>query len=112
MAGLYGHAEIIRELVGHPGSWTVKLDARNNDGGTPLHNAALGGRNAASRALLEFGADASLRNKAGKTALQLAEKQGNAWIAQLLRNEAARRECAKPVARCAAVAASSARGDN
>ena len=55
-------------------------------GHTPLHYAAFQGMTAAARALLELGADASLHNEQGKTALEVAEENGKHETAQPLRD--------------------------
>ena len=78
-----GHAEVVRALGGTHGA---DLNAQDNDGDAPLHYAAYYGRTTAARALLELGADASLRNKKGQTALGMAVHQGKHKVAQLLRD--------------------------
>lgn len=67
------------------GSHGAALNAQSKDGWTPLHRAASNGKTAAVGSLLELGADASLRNKKGKIALELAVEKGFHDIAQLLR---------------------------
>ena len=49
------------------------LEARNEDGQTPLHEAARYGDDAAIRALLDAGADAGARDENGKTPFDLIE---------------------------------------
>ena len=68
----FDHTELIRALGG---THCADLNAQDNGGETPLHNAAYSGETAAARALLELGADASLRNMNGETALELAEQR-------------------------------------
>ena len=89
MAAGGGHAEVVRALGG---THVAALDARGF-GYTPLHMAALGtallGRTAAARALRELGADASLRDQEGKTALAHAEAEGKHEVVQLLHDHAA-----------------------
>ncbi len=58
----------------------MKTDERN----TPLIKAALGGHEAAARALLEAGADPNIRGFAGKTALFWAAERGHAALVTLL----------------------------
>ena len=53
--------------------------------GTPLHNVAEQGKPTAAQILLEAGADASMKNSRGMTALQVAEREGNAEVARVLR---------------------------
>lgn len=50
------------------------LNAQDRKGRTPLHRATYEGRVEAAEALLEVGADPSVRNKTGKTAFQIARK--------------------------------------
>jgi hypothetical protein len=86
------HTEIVRALGEHRG---CPLDAQTNGGRgyTPLHWAARNGHTQAARALLELGADASLRNEADQTGhaaatpLRLAEAYGKDEIVQLLRGD-------------------------
>ena len=47
--------------------------------------AALLGRLEIAKLLLEKGADIIIENKAGKTALEIAEKQGKTAVAKLIR---------------------------
>ena len=56
----------------------VEVDAQDNNGWTPLHKAAYNGNSAAAQALLEAGADASIKNGAGmhQTAPALAASKG------------------------------------
>ena len=48
------------------------MDARNRDGKTPLHVAALTGHSEAARFLLEHGADVNARDAEGRTPLYWA----------------------------------------
>ena len=85
------HTEIVRALGEHPG---CALDAQSNAGRgyTPLHWAARNGHTRAVRALLELGADASLRNEAGHTALRFTEAYGKDETARLLRDRHGRND--------------------
>lgn len=67
-ATLFGHAEIVRLLLGRG------ADARadNRDGGTALHTAAFLGRSEIARMLLDAGADPTVKNERGETARQAA----------------------------------------
>ena len=56
------------------------VDAVNDHGCTPLHNAAIGGHAASTRALLSAGADVSLRCDVGLSALDRAAAEGNADV--------------------------------
>ena len=63
-------------------------DARANEGMTPLHQATKDGHLEAVKALVAAGADVSVREAQGKTALQLSEALSvpNAQLTQLLRD--------------------------
>eukprot|EP01045_Picozoa_sp_COSAG04_P010097 COSAG04_NODE_608_length_12095_cov_54.626709_10_plen_499_part_00 len=79
-----GHAEAVRALV--EGGAAVDVVTRN--GATVLMVATFFGNAEYARLLLEAGADATLRPTggewAGKTALELAEKEGDAEVVGLL----------------------------
>ena len=64
-AGQYGHIEILEYLIEKGG----RLDAQDKDGNTALHHAAAWGKTEAVKVLKEAGADTSVRNWEGKTAL-------------------------------------------
>ena len=65
-----GQGAIIALLAKYGGD----LNAQDRKGRTPLHRATYEGRVEAAEALLQAGADPSLRNKTGKTAFQIARK--------------------------------------
>jgi ankyrin repeat protein len=70
-AALAGNADLARLLI----EKGAQVDARDGESGaTPLHHAASWGRAAVVRLLLEKGADPTLRNKSGKTPLDLARE--------------------------------------
>ena len=91
MAPLDDHTKLVRALGG---THSAALDAQDRDGETPLHLAAMNGKTAAARALLELGADASVRTTYRETALEhasapsTAEQKGKHETAQLLRDHA------------------------
>lgn len=58
--------------------------------GTPLHEAARGGRLEAALVLLEHGADPMVLDSNGRTALEVATLHGNDAVAQCLERRAAR----------------------
>lgn len=58
--------------------------------GTPLHEAARGGRPEAALVLLEYGADPMVLDSNGRTALEVATLHGNDAVAQCLERRAAR----------------------
>jgi ankyrin repeat protein len=55
---------------------------------TALHGAAIGKKSDAIKRLLEAGADVTLEDKTGKTALDIAEQSKDAASIQLLREAA------------------------
>ena len=55
------------------------------EGRTPLHLAAVGGHRATVELLLHNNADPQARDRAGLTALALAERAGHADVAAVLR---------------------------
>jgi ankyrin repeat protein len=57
------------------------------DDGTALHTAVLSGNIKTVRVLLAGGADKSIENYEGDTALSLAEKNGHSEVANILRTE-------------------------
>ena len=61
---------------------------------TPLHFAAWNCRTAAAQALLEAGADASLKKDGGETALDLAVREGYPEVAACIRLCGARQRLA------------------
>lgn len=63
-----GHTECVRILLSVPG---VQIDVVNKLGDTPLHESAWKGHGDIVRMLLAAGADKSVKNKDGKTALEL-----------------------------------------
>lgn len=61
------------------------VNARNEDGITPLMNAAWFGCRESVKELLRLGADASLRDSKGRSALDLAVDRGHTEIRELLK---------------------------
>uniref|UniRef100_A0A1E1XCT4 Osteoclast-stimulating factor 1 n=1 Tax=Amblyomma aureolatum TaxID=187763 RepID=A0A1E1XCT4_9ACAR len=64
-----GHAECARILLSIPG---VQIDVQNKLGDTPLHSGAWKGHSDIVRMLLNAGANKSVKNKEGRTPLELA----------------------------------------
>ena len=64
---------------------SAAVDAISKSGFTALIRAAYRGNPECVRLLLEAGADASLRGKDSRTALEHAEARGHAAVAALLR---------------------------
>ncbi|KAK4046694.1 SPT3 Dosage dependent suppressor of Ty-induced promoter mutations-like protein [Microbotryomycetes sp. JL201] len=62
----------------------IEVDAADRNGFTPLHFAALYGRVAITRLLLEAGADSSRRNLAGRTAEMIAKMRDDVDVEEVL----------------------------
>ena len=72
----------------------LDVNAKENNGYTPLMLAAMRGNNEAVRMLLSLGADASLKNNAGQTAAELVaggegaySKRDNFWFSLIFSSE-------------------------
>jgi hypothetical protein len=79
VASCYGHVEVVRALIAGGANLNV-----SNASGTALHSASLCNQLDVVRVLLVAGADTSIRNDAGKTAAEVAVKEGNAEAVLLL----------------------------
>jgi ankyrin repeat protein len=75
-----GHATLLAALADRG----ADLDAREHDGGTPLHIAAEYGHAECVTLLLDRGARVDLRNNNDATALHLAAEYGHLEIARTL----------------------------
>ena len=64
----------------------AKVNACNNRGWTPLHSAAFFGRVDAVKMFLSGGAELSAKTDVGKTALEIAQEEGQAEVVGLLQN--------------------------
>ena len=62
----------------------VGLEAKDENGRTPLLWAAMGGRNLVAEALIELGADVNAKGNLGETALHGAAFRGATEVAELL----------------------------
>ena len=76
-----GAAEDIDVLVASG----AEVNAVGDIGNTPLHGAALMGKVAAARRLLELGANPTLRNELGQCAVDVADIGGHDKLAEILR---------------------------
>ncbi|MBV8810416.1 MAG: ankyrin repeat domain-containing protein [Acidobacteriaceae bacterium] len=82
-AALAGSAEVITLLL----KWGAQIDALDGDAGaTPLMLAASMDRVKAVEALLDNGADANVKDRIGRTALDRARETGDANTIKLLEN--------------------------
>jgi ankyrin repeat protein len=72
-AAYFGHAHVIDYLMTKGGAAVNAIDA---DGDTALHDAARFGHTAVVEALLKAGADITICNNDGKTAVVLAKANG------------------------------------
>jgi hypothetical protein len=80
-AAYFGHANVIEYLIGIEG---CDVNAKDADGDTPLQDAARHGHTEVVALLLQAGADKSVQNMDGKTALDLAHAQEKPNICSLL----------------------------
>ncbi len=64
--------------------WKTDLNSINAEGNSPLHESAIAGRMVMARLLLRNGARVNEKNRAGKTALQLALENGRTQLADVL----------------------------
>mmetsp|Transcript_68438 Transcript_68438/g.162276 ORF Transcript_68438/g.162276 Transcript_68438/m.162276 type:complete len:330 (-) Transcript_68438:77-1066(-) len=108
-----GNVELVNDiLVGQGGQMKVSIDAVTTGGQTPLHIAAKWGRLGVVNALVEGGANVSLQNDRGMTALDVAKdasvkaflgKQSHRKVAELDEGgKALRREILLLSAQCEA----------
>lgn len=94
LAAFFGRDDAARLLLAHGADPDVR--GRGPMTGTPLHSAASGNHTDVARVLLEAGADPNARQAEGWTALQAAERNGNAELAALLRAAGAELDPAEP----------------
>lgn len=86
-AAINNRPELIRLLLRHG----AKIDARNLTGFTALHHAAESGSLEAAKALLDAGANTSIRAKDGETASDVALRKGNTAVAALIDSRRAKK---------------------
>lgn len=89
-----GRTDLVRDLLAHQADLNARegddglpgtLDVSAGTGMTPLMLATVGNHSAVVNILLQAGADVTLRNRGGQTALDIARKSGNTDIIGLLR---------------------------
>ena len=66
----------------------AEVNAKNNNGYTPLHNAAGYSEAAVAKLLIDNGAEVNAKNKFGNTPLDIARKERNSEVAKLLADRA------------------------
>jgi ankyrin repeat protein len=81
-----GDAAKVSTLLSTQGAQSF-INYQEVDGGTALHAAAFGGHVAVTKQLLAARCNVDLLTNDGATALQVAERQGHAGIATLIRNK-------------------------
>ena len=67
-----GNERIIFELAGDEPGYGADVNALDEFGNTPLHNAAKANKPSAARFLMSLGADIETRNNYGNTPLHVA----------------------------------------
>lgn len=80
-AAINDHPDTIQLLLARGAA----INAQNLSGFTALHHAAEAGSSRAATALLAAGADRTLRTAHGETAADVARRNGNAAVAQLVK---------------------------
>ncbi|KAH6570143.1 hypothetical protein BASA61_005189 [Batrachochytrium salamandrivorans] len=83
MAAANGHLETVQYLVSGLNG-PADVNVTNEEGSTPLHWAALNGHIKIVGLLLEHGASATLKNKAGKSAVTVSAQANHIEIMDLL----------------------------
>ncbi len=82
MAVVYGHSETCKQLL----ECGAQLDTADEEGRTPLHEAAEYGRADICRLLLEHGANPGIRNKKGELPEDLTSDSALIALLQGCRN--------------------------
>jgi uncharacterized protein len=75
-----GHKDVVKLLLDH----SAEVDAKNNEGVTPLYLAAVEGHKDVVKLLLDHGAEVDAKNNEGVTPLYLAAVEGHKDVVKLL----------------------------
>ena len=81
-AVIEGNTDMVRSLLSAPG---VNVNATNDQGSTPLLEAARYGHNDIARVLIASGANVKAKDKDGKTALMLAIQYNHTDVVRVLK---------------------------
>ncbi|KAG0594602.1 hypothetical protein M758_UG092100 [Ceratodon purpureus] len=84
VAAASGRIEIVRRIVEGASDGKGLVNVCDEEGWTPLHSAASGGRDAVVEVLLALGADVGAGNVGGRTALHYAASKNYVEIARML----------------------------
>jgi len=82
-ACFWGHNEMVQYLVNE---CKLNVNVQDNYGDTALHDAAKFGHETVAKILLDAGANTTLKNKAGKEPLVVAEEHSKSAVATLIKN--------------------------
>eukprot|EP01043_Picozoa_sp_COSAG02_P076671 COSAG02_NODE_16403_length_1086_cov_2.591692_1_plen_150_part_10 len=85
-AAANGRRDVVEWLVRAPG---IEIDAQNDWGRTALHRAAINGKADCVLVLLEAGASALVKDKKGRTALELAQGENKSEVVAVMQQHAA-----------------------
>ena len=85
-ATIEGNTDMVRSLLSTPGA---DVNATNERGATPLHEAARYGHDDVTRVLIAAGADVKAKDNDGKTALMLAVQGNHDEVVRVLKQAGA-----------------------
>ncbi|KAI4264838.1 MAG: hypothetical protein L6R42_000084 [Xanthoria sp. 1 TBL-2021] len=97
-AAYHGNVTVVSTLLSHsskkdsPEDFQALINARNDEGKTPLHDACEKGRQRVTKLLMDFGADYTLADDNGRTALHWCVPRDQIKTMQVLLDEASSRD--------------------